>query len=67
MSQITATYPALWCQPYSRQTLLEGQSGSIGMLLQKPGPLPLISSDYYLPFTEVQPEPCIGKPNVSVS
>lgn len=55
VSQITVTYPALWCQPDSRQTLLEGQSGGTGILLQTPRLLPLISPDKHLSSTEAQP------------
>lgn len=36
LSQITVTYAALWCQPNSRQTSLEGQSGATGILRQTP-------------------------------
>lgn len=43
VSQITATYPTLWCQPDSRQTLFEGQSGSTGISMQMPRLLRLIS------------------------
>lgn len=65
VSQITVTYPALWCQPDSRQTFLEGQSGSTGILLQTPRLLPLILLDYHHSSTKTQPISC--KPEVSFS